>query len=154
MAIIHPLKKSFPWLDFSRLDKNTGRADDTPEFFDPAEDCPWRTPREILSQHGYQPLPPNELDDQQLPGRLRKHEPKPPSLTGADLELFNKLQGVCHKLLTTGAKPTPGNAAGNTSPLALEKLAEYLRELQRSVERHTRLGGRRGYFEFLDGYIP
>lgn len=40
------------------------------EFLDPAEDCPWRTPREILAEHGYAPLAPTELDDRQLPGRL------------------------------------------------------------------------------------
>ena len=43
---------------------------DTPEFIDPAEDCPWRLPREILSGLGFAPLPPSEQDDQQLPGRL------------------------------------------------------------------------------------
>ena len=40
------------------------------EFFDPAEDCPWCSPREILARCGYTPLPPGELDDRQLPGRL------------------------------------------------------------------------------------
>jgi hypothetical protein len=45
-------------------------ASDTPEFIDPVEDCPYRTPREILSRHGYTPLPPSELNDRQLPGRL------------------------------------------------------------------------------------
>jgi hypothetical protein len=44
--------------------------EDTPEVFDPAEDCPWRSPREILARHGFTPLPPGELDDRQLPGRL------------------------------------------------------------------------------------
>src|SRR6266850_7150246 len=44
--------------------------DNAPEFFDPAEDCEWRTPREILSRHDYAPLPPTDLDDCQLPGRL------------------------------------------------------------------------------------
>jgi hypothetical protein len=43
---------------------------DTPEFIDPAEDCPWRSPREIFARYGYAPLPPSELDDRQLPGRL------------------------------------------------------------------------------------
>jgi hypothetical protein len=43
---------------------------DAPEFFDPAENCPWRTPREILARHGYVPLPPAELDKHQLTGRL------------------------------------------------------------------------------------
>jgi hypothetical protein len=44
--------------------------DDVPPVFDPVEDCPWRTPREILARHGYTPLPPSALDDRQLPGRL------------------------------------------------------------------------------------
>jgi hypothetical protein len=43
---------------------------DTPEFIDPAEDCPWRTRRDIFARHGYAPLPPSGLDDRQLPGRL------------------------------------------------------------------------------------
>jgi hypothetical protein len=45
-------------------------SDDEPSVFDPAEDCPWRTPREIFARHGYAPLPPAELDNRQLPGRL------------------------------------------------------------------------------------
>lgn len=44
--------------------------DGDPEVFDPAEDCAWRTPREILARHGYAPLAPTELSDRQLPGRL------------------------------------------------------------------------------------
>src|SRR5260221_3020597 len=43
---------------------------DTPEFIDPLEDCPWRSPRVILARSGYTPLSPSELDDRQLPGRL------------------------------------------------------------------------------------
>jgi hypothetical protein len=42
----------------------------TPELIDPAEDCPSRSPREIFARCGYAPLPPSELDDRQLPGRL------------------------------------------------------------------------------------
>jgi len=45
-------------------------SDGLPEVFDPAEDCPWCSPREILARSGYTPLPPGELDDRQLPGRL------------------------------------------------------------------------------------
>ena len=40
------------------------------ECFDPAEDCPWCSPREILARLGYTPFPPAELDDHQLPCRL------------------------------------------------------------------------------------
>jgi len=45
-------------------------ADDLPEVFDPVEDCPWISPREILARYGYTPLPPGELADRQLPGPL------------------------------------------------------------------------------------
>src|ERR1017187_7860707 len=45
-------------------------ATDTPDFVDPAEDCPWRPPREIFAHYGYAPFAPCELDDRQLPGRL------------------------------------------------------------------------------------
>ena len=42
----------------------------TQEFIDPVEDCPSRSPREIFARYGYAPLPPGEMDDRQLPGRL------------------------------------------------------------------------------------
>jgi hypothetical protein len=45
-------------------------SDDAPEVFDPAEDCPWLSRRKIFERYGYAPLPPSELDDRQLPGRL------------------------------------------------------------------------------------
>jgi hypothetical protein len=45
-------------------------AEESFEFFDPAEDCEWRTPREILARHGYEPIAPTELTDRQLSGRL------------------------------------------------------------------------------------
>ena len=45
-------------------------ADDASDFYDPVEDGPWRSPREILARYGYAPLPPAALDDRQLPGRL------------------------------------------------------------------------------------
>src|SRR5436309_8879664 len=44
--------------------------DDAPELYDPAEDGPWRSPREIFARFGYAPVPPSELGDRQLPGRL------------------------------------------------------------------------------------
>jgi hypothetical protein len=40
------------------------------EFIAPAEDHPRCSPREAFARYGYAPLPPSELDDRQLPGRL------------------------------------------------------------------------------------
>ena len=45
-------------------------TDDASEFYDPAEDGPWRSPRDIFARFGYAPVPPSGLDDRQLPGRL------------------------------------------------------------------------------------
>lgn len=44
--------------------------DDIPKVFDPAEDCGSCSPRAIFTRFGYATLPPAELDDRQLPGRL------------------------------------------------------------------------------------
>ncbi len=86
--------------------------------------------------------------------RLRGREPKPPTLNGLDLDTFNAVREVCEKLLASGVDPVKGIPKGNTDPLPLEKLVEYLSELKHSVERHTQLGGRCGYLEFVRSFIP
>jgi hypothetical protein len=85
--------------------------------------------------------------------RLLGRDPKPPTLNGADREIFDALQKVCEKLLATGAAPMAGLRDGNTNPLTLEQLVGYLRELMRSVERHTLASGRYGYLGFLRQYV-
>lgn len=85
----------------------------------------------------------------------RGGQPVAPALTGLDLEIYNALHKVCEKLLATGAAPFKGmSKEGNTNPITPEKLVEYLRELVRSVERHTKLAGRWGYLEFVAEFIP
>lgn len=85
----------------------------------------------------------------------RGGQPAPPPLNGLDLETHNAVHAVCEKLLTTGAAPFKGmSKEANTKPLTVEKLVELLRELARSVERHTKLGGRKGYLEFVSEYLP
>lgn len=37
---------------------------------------------------------------------------------------------------------------------SLENLIAGLQELAKSVERHTRSGGRQGYLRFIDKYLP
>lgn len=78
----------------------------------------------------------------------------PPALKGLDLETYDAVHEVCEKLLTTGAAPVKGMSKDvNLKPLIPEKLVEYLRELVRSVERHTELAGRWGYLEFVREFI-
>jgi len=86
--------------------------------------------------------------------RLRGREPKPAGLDGLDRETFEVVQKVCEKQLTIGPASLRGLPPGDTKPVALEKLVEYLRELAHSVERHTKVDGRCGYLEFLRQFIP
>lgn len=86
--------------------------------------------------------------------RTRGHEPKPPALTGLGLDTFNAVREVCERLLIAGAAPVQGMPNGNTDPVSLEKMVEFLRELTRSVERHTKLSGRQGYLAFVRSFFP
>ena len=86
--------------------------------------------------------------------RARGHVPKPPALSPLELETFHALQQVCARQSASGPMPVKGMPDGNTGPVPVEKLVDYLRELEHSVERHTKLGGRFGYLEFIRGYIP
>lgn len=84
----------------------------------------------------------------------RGGQPAPPPLKGLDLETYNAVHGVCEKLLATGAALfTEMPKAANTKPLTAEKLVDLLRELSRSVERHTKIDGRQGYLEFVSKFI-
>ena len=58
------------WHNFPQWAKKPSWLPTSPDFVDPAEDCPWRSPREIFARYGYAPFAPSELDDRQLPGRL------------------------------------------------------------------------------------
>lgn len=84
----------------------------------------------------------------------RGHQPKPVTAQGADAAALEAIRSVCERLLATGPAPMKNNPRGNTAPVPLAKLVEYLRELQRSVERHTALGGRQGYLNFVRGFLP
>jgi hypothetical protein len=53
-----------------------------------------------------------------------------------------------------GRKADPDEKMAALPPVPLEKLVGYLRELARSVERHTLISGRQGYLTFIDKYVP
>lgn len=85
--------------------------------------------------------------------RNRGQEPKPHSLSGLDGEMFESLCVICEKLLSTGPNPMSGDRAGDLQPVQSERLADYLRDLHRSVRRHTKDGGRQGYLIFLSTFF-
>lgn len=86
--------------------------------------------------------------------RLRGRDVKQAGLDGVDGETYTAVHEVCERLLLSGPKPLPGMAPDNAGPVTVEKLTEYLRELARSVERNTMIGGRCGYLTLLRQFIP
>lgn len=83
---------------------------------------------------------------------LRGHAPKPPGLTGLDAEAFEAVKAMCEFRL--GRKPCSVPGLEDMPPVSLQVLVDCLRELGRSVERHTRADGRQGYLTFIDQFLP
>ena len=84
--------------------------------------------------------------------QLRGHTAKPPTLTGLDAAAFEAVAAVCEVRL--GRRAGPGEELAGLPPVPLERLVRCLRELARSVERHTLMGGRQGYLTFIDKFLP
>ena len=82
----------------------------------------------------------------------RGHVTKPPTLTGLDAEVFEAVNAMCEVRL--GRRAGPDEALAGIEPILLEKLVSCLRELAKSVERHTQMGGRQGYLTFIDKFLP
>ncbi len=82
---------------------------------------------------------------------MRGHQPSAHTLTGLDLEAFDAVKAMCEFRLGRSAAPIPGVDKVHGIPMDL--LVQCLRELQSSVERHTKLGGRQGYLTFIDGFF-
>ncbi len=79
------------------------------------------------------------------------HELQMPEAEGADAALFDDLLQVCRQLRSTGADDARGGPA--TGPVSAETLFQCLRRLIRSVDKHTRVGGSRGYLDLLSRYV-
>jgi hypothetical protein len=84
--------------------------------------------------------------------QARGHIPKPPALTGLDAAVFEAVTAMCEFRL--GRRAGPSEELAGVAPIPLDKLVNCLRELSRSVERHTFMGGRQGYLTFIDRFLP
>jgi hypothetical protein len=76
---------------------------------------------------------------------------RPHTLTDLDLETFEALKAMCEFRLGRAAAPIPG--VEKIPGIPIDLLVECLGELRKSVERHTKLGGRRGYLTFIDRFL-
>ena len=82
---------------------------------------------------------------------FRGHTPKPPSLSGLDASTFDAIKAVCEFRLGRG--PSPIEGPREAPPVTVERLVDYLRQLVKSVERHTAIDGRQGYLLFIDHHV-
>jgi len=85
----------------------------------------------------------------------RGQKPTPPVLTGLDLTTFEAVKAMCEYRLgrQSGPESTPNPASEPVAPALMELLLWCLRELTRSVERHTKHDGHRGYLAFIQQFI-
>jgi hypothetical protein len=79
----------------------------------------------------------------------RQQQPKPASLTGPDLLVYEAVRTACEARLGR-----PMSAESNAPALSHEDLVACLRRLKKSVEFWTEQGGRRGYLDFIAQFIP
>jgi hypothetical protein len=84
--------------------------------------------------------------------QARGHTAKPPALTGLDAAAYDAVSAICE--IRLGRRAGPEEGLGAVPPIPLDKLVSCLRELAKSVERHTFIGGRQGYLTFIDKYLP
>lgn len=82
----------------------------------------------------------------------RGHQPKPCPLTGLDREVFDAVTAMCEFRLGRAAITTVPD--GPVPPIPVTKLVDCLRELRKSVERRTQLGGHQGYLTFIERFLP
>jgi sugar phosphate isomerase/epimerase len=109
----------------------------------------WRAHPEMSD---YTALRAYEAAFQTYRAELRGHAPKPPGLSGLDAEAFEAVKAMCEFRLARKPCPVPGPE--NVPPIALPLLVDCLRELGKSVERHTKADGRQGYLTFIDRFLP
>ncbi len=85
-------------------------------------------------------------------GEFRGRATNLPELKGHDAAAFEALKVMCEFRL--GRANGPSISPDIIPPIPLELLMDCLRELGKSVQRHTKLGGRQGYLTFIARYMP
>ena len=81
----------------------------------------------------------------------RGHQPKPCVLTGLDREVFDAVVAMCE--IRLGRTVTKNVVMEAVPPIAVNEIVDCLRELRKSVERHTKHEGRQGYLNFVDRFV-
>ena len=78
--------------------------------------------------------------------------PPPPRLSERAQRVFLSVQGMCEWRL--GRAAFPGENDQPVSGMPVSELVQCLREIQKSIRRWSRQGGRTGYLDFVIKYLP
>lgn len=81
----------------------------------------------------------------------RGHQPKACELAGLDRAVFDAVTAMCEFRLGRG--PLADGPTEPIPPISVATLLDCLRDLRKSVERHTKRGGRQGYLTFVNSFI-
>jgi hypothetical protein len=78
----------------------------------------------------------------------------PPTMTIGERaqSIFLSVQRVCEWRL--GRSSFPGETTTTESGMPVSELVKCLREIQKSIPRWSRQGGRKGYLDFVKQYLP
>jgi hypothetical protein len=78
----------------------------------------------------------------------------PPAMRLGDRaqRVFSSVQAFCEWRL--GRAPPPGDGPSPESPKSIAELVECLRKVQKSVPRWSQRGGRQGYLNFINPFLP
>jgi hypothetical protein len=109
----------------------------------------WRANREMTD---YAALHAYETAFQFYRAEMRGHTPKPNTLTGLEAATLDAVKAMCEFRLGRAREPVAGPET--VLPVPLEKIVDCLRELSKSVARHTKQSGRQGYLNFIDRFLP
>lgn len=82
----------------------------------------------------------------------RGQTPKPTALSGLDATVFESIKAMCEFRLGRGPKPV--DAPEVIPPVPVERIVDSLRQLGKSVQRHTKHGGRQSYLTFVEKFVP
>jgi hypothetical protein len=74
------------------------------------------------------------------------------ALAASAERVFQSVQAICEWRL--GRAPVPGETEMPDTRIPLSEIVKCLREIQKSIPRWSRQGGRRGYLDFVSQFLP
>jgi hypothetical protein len=81
-----------------------------------------------------------------------QHTPPRVNLSERAQRVFLSAQKMCEWRL--GRSPLPDHGEGMVAGISVSELVKALRKIQKSIPRWSQQGGRKGYLDFVNRYLP